>query len=191
MSLQLTPERIENVDNWTKTDPRMPWLTKTIASLESKKILLIASNKKTVLDIAESLRLEQGIHAAVFHEDLSLIERDKAAAWFADLENGTQIILCSEIGSEGRNFQFAYHAVFFDLPFNPDLLEQRIGRLDRIGQEKTIHLHVPYLKDTAQQKLFKWLDKGLDLFNKVCPASYCIFNQQKVQLTELLTSKNR
>ena len=84
-----------------------------IDSLESKKLLLIASNKQTVLDIAESLRVKQGIHAAVFHEDLSLVERDKAAAWFADEEKGTQLLLCSEIGSEGRNFQFAHHVVFF------------------------------------------------------------------------------
>lgn len=55
-------------------------------------------------------------------------------------------MLCSEIGSEGRNFQFASHLVMFDLPFNPDLLEQRIGRLDRIGQVHDIQIHVPYRK---------------------------------------------
>ena len=48
-----------------------------------------------------------------FHENMSLIERDQAAAWFADLENGTHVLLCSEIGSEGRNFQFAHHLLFF------------------------------------------------------------------------------
>ena len=59
-------------------------------------------------------------------------------------------LLCSEIGSEGRNFQFAHHLVLFDLPSNPDLLEQRIGRLDRIGQTQTIRLHVPYFENSAQ-----------------------------------------
>ncbi len=188
LSLQLTPERIDNFDNWTKFDPRMPWLVEKITTYEPKKILLIAANKETVLEIAESLRVKQGIHAAVFHEDLSLIERDKAAAWFADQEKGTQILLCSEIGSEGRNFQFANHMIFFDLPFNPDLLEQRIGRLDRIGQERTIHIHVPYFKGTASEKLYKWYDKGLNVFTKTCPAGYLIFSQQKQQLTEYLSS---
>ena len=43
--------------------------------------------------------------------------------------------------------------MLFDLPLNPDLLEQRIGRLDRIGQQNTVEIHVPYLEGTAQQTL--------------------------------------
>ena len=66
------------------------------------------------------------------------------------------MLLCSEIGSEGRNFQFASNLVMFDLPFNPDLLEQRIGRLDRIGQAHDIQIHVPYLEKTAQSVLVRW-----------------------------------
>ena len=184
--LQLTPEHIDGFDNWTKLDTRIPWLAEKIYDLDAKKILIIASNKQTVLDIAESLRVKLGIHTAVFHEDLSLIERDKAAAWFADLEKGAQLLLCSEIGSEGRNFHFAQHVIFFDLPFNPDLLEQRIGRLDRIGQESTIHIHVPYMKDTATEKLFKWYHQGLNLFANTCPAGYLVFSQQKQQLIKYI-----
>lgn len=186
ITLQLTPERIDNFANWTKIDPRMLWLGEKIISLDYKKILLIAAKKQTVLDIAENLREKLGIHAAVFHEDLTLIERDKAAAWFADQEKGTQIMLCSEIGSEGRNFQFAQHIVLFDLPLNPDLIEQRIGRLDRIGQEKTIHIHVPYLVGTASEKLFKWCHKGLNIFAKTCPGAYSVYKQQYSELIELL-----
>ena len=189
--LQLTPERIDNFDNWAKIDARMLWLAEKIITLEGKKILLIASHKDTVLAIAENLRLKIGVHAAVFHEDLSLIERDKAAAWFGDLERtGCQIMLCSEIGSEGRNFQFAHHVVFFDLPFNPDLLEQRIGRLDRIGQENTIHIHVPYFENTAMEKLFKWYHEGLDIFSKVNPAAYSVFTQVKGELESSLKNND-
>jgi ATP-dependent helicase HepA len=190
IALQLTPESTEAIEVWTQKDTRLPWLVEKVEELNSNKLLLIASNKQTVLSIAEYLRVEQGIHAAIFHEDLSLIERDKAAAWFADQEDGAQILVCSEIGSEGRNFQFANHAIFFDLPFNPDLLEQRIGRLDRIGQEKTIHLHVPYFKESASEKLFKWYHKGLNAFIKTCPAGFSIFNQVKSQLIEQLTNSN-
>jgi ATP-dependent helicase HepA len=188
LELQLTPERIGNFDNWAKFDSRMMWLAEKIVDLNSKKILLIASNKQTVLDIAENLRVKLGVHAGIFHEDLSLIERDKAAAWFADLEKGTQILLCSEIGSEGRNFQFAHHTVFFDLPLNPDLVEQRIGRLDRIGQEETIHIHVPYIQGTATERLFNWFHQGLNLFNKTCPAAYSIFNKQHDKLVKAVAS---
>jgi len=98
--------------------------------------------------------------------------------------------MCSEIGSEGRNFQFSHHLVLFDLPLNPDLLEQRIGRLDRIGQKNTIQIHVPYFKSTIQQRLFNWYHNALDAFNTTCPAGAQVFSQNKQQLTELLDTKH-
>lgn len=115
-----------------------------------------------------ALRVKEGIRAAVFHEGLSIFERDRAAAYFAQSEDSAQLLLCSEIGSEGRNFQFAHHLVLFDLPTNPDLLEQRIGRLDRIGQTQTIRLHVPYFQNSAQSLLFDWYHSGLNAFEHTC-----------------------
>lgn len=97
------------------------------------KVLVICAKATTALQLEQVLREREGIRAAVFHEGMSIIERDRAAARFAEEDTGAQVLLCSEIGSEGRNFQFASNLVMFDLPFNPDLLEQRIGRLDRIG----------------------------------------------------------
>jgi len=119
-------------------DPRVNWLIQMLRSLKKEKILLICTQASSILELAETLRTQEGIHCALFHEGMSIIERDRAAAWFADPEDGAQLLLCSEIGSEGRNFQFAHHLVLFDLPVDPDLLEQRIGRLDRIGQTETI-----------------------------------------------------
>ena len=72
------------------------------------------------------------------------------------------MLLCSEIGSEGRNFQFAHHLILWDLPLDPDLLEQRIGRLDRIGQRHDITLHAVAFGGTAQHALLRWYDEGLD-----------------------------
>ncbi|MEZ7952418.1 MAG: RNA polymerase-associated protein RapA, partial [Halioglobus sp.] len=69
---------------------------------------------------------------------------------------------------------------------NPDLLEQRIGRLDRIGQQCDIDIHVPYLAQTAQQSLFEWYDQGLNLFRDSCSAGYMIFEMfQDRLLSEL------
>ena len=120
---------------------------------------MICAHAQTAIDLENALRVKEGIRAAVFHEGLSIFERDRAAAYFAQEEDSAQVLLCSEIGSEGRNFQFAHHLVLFDLPNNPDLLEQRIGRLDRIGQTQTIRLHVPYFEDTAQQLLLTGITK--------------------------------
>ncbi|NLY58024.1 MAG: RNA polymerase-associated protein RapA [Gammaproteobacteria bacterium] len=154
---------------WWQDDPRVDWLIDTLKMLRHSKILVICAHAETALDLEDALRIRSGIPATVFHEGMSIIERDRAAAFFADEEFGAQVMICSEIGSEGRNFQFAHHLVMFDLPAHPDLLEQRIGRLDRIGQQHTIQLHVPYLEDTAQQYLFQWYDQALNAFSATAP----------------------
>ncbi|MBK1641129.1 RNA polymerase-binding ATPase [Chromatium okenii] len=168
------------------TDPRLNWLITTLRELRPAKVLLICAHAQTVLELREALRQRAGIHAAVFHEHMDIVERDRAAAYFAAVEDGTQILLCSEIGSEGRNFQFVHHLVLFDLPLEPDVLEQRIGRLDRIGQTETIRLHVPYRVGTADAVLFRWYAEGLSAFNAICPAAAGVYAQLKPQLLAAL-----
>ena len=171
---------------WTTIDPRVNQLSKILKQLSPEKVLVIAASAETALDLAEVLRVKQGIDAGVFHENMSLIERDRAAAWFADQVSGTQTLICSEIGSEGRNFQFAHHLVLFDLPLDPDLLEQRIGRLDRIGQVNTVYIHVTYVKDSAQQIMFDWYHEGFDAFQNTCPTGYQVFSQLESEVLESL-----
>ena len=100
--------------------------------------------------------------------------------------SGAPILICSEIGSEGRNFQFAHHLVLFDLPAHPDLLEQRIGRLDRIGQTQTVKIHVPYLQDTAQAHWLAWCNEGLDQFTHPRPVGATLWLQYQEELHNLL-----
>ncbi|MCZ6488197.1 MAG: RNA polymerase-associated protein RapA, partial [Gammaproteobacteria bacterium] len=176
--LLLTPELIiGGTDNsaWAGIDPRVKWLGGFLLENKKNKVLVIAAHARTALALADSVKSNTGIRASVFHEGMSLVERDRAAAWFADHESGTQVLICSEIGSEGRNFQFAHHLVLFDLPVNPDLLEQRIGRLDRIGQNAVINIHVPYLEGGAQEIMFRWYHEGLDAFQQTCPAGHQVF----------------
>ncbi|MDH5216431.1 MAG: RNA polymerase-associated protein RapA, partial [Gammaproteobacteria bacterium] len=170
---------------WTKFDPRVDWLTQKIKQLKPEKCLLICANRNTALELAAVLRAKAGLHAGVFHEGMNIIERDRAASYFADPE-GTQLLICSEIGSEGRNFQFARNLILFDLPYNPDLLEQRIGRLDRIGQKHTIQIHVPYLEESAQALMFQWYHQGLDAFEQICHVGQSIFNELGETLLEAL-----
>lgn len=98
------------------------------------------------------------------------------------------MLLCSEIGSEGRNFQFASNLVMFDLPFNPDLLEQRIGRLDRIGRAHDIQIHVPYLERTAQSVLVRWYHEGLDAFEHTCPTGRTVYDSVHNELINYLAA---
>lgn len=143
-------------------DPRLLWLVDFLRQSEDK-VLLICRTRQKVLALDESLRARLNVRAAVFHEDLTLVKRDRNAAYFAE-PDGARILLCSEIGSEGRNFQFAHHLVLFDLPDNPELLEQRIGRLDRIGQAHDVEIHVPFLPGTPTDILRRYYHEGLDAF---------------------------
>jgi ATP-dependent helicase HepA len=147
---------------WTQ-DPRLTWLLPFLREHIDEKFLLICSQKDVVLALQEWLGGATDIKTAVFHEDLSLLERDRQAAYFAQPE-GAQLLMCSEIGSEGRNFQFAHHLILFDLPLHPGMLEQRIGRLDRIGQTSDVNIHVPFIRNSPSAFLFRWYHEGLNAF---------------------------
>jgi ATP-dependent helicase HepA len=167
LSERLAPEQILG-DEWEVLDPRVAWLDDWLGEHRSEKALVICARASTALTLELHLRLRCGVHSAVFHEGLSLVARDRAAAYFSEQQEGAQTLICSEIGSEGRNFQFAQHLVLFDLPLNPDLLEQRIGRLDRIGQRLDVNIHVPYYQGSAQERLMRWYDEGLAAFEQSC-----------------------
>lgn len=183
---QLWGEENQPDGGWLEDDPRVPWLIDLLkGELKQKKVLLIARSGATVESLEAVLRLHAGIKTAIFTEQMTLLERDQAAAFFADSE-GAQILLCSEIGSEGRNFQFASQLILWDLPANPDTLEQRIGRLDRIGQTQKITLHVPYVEGTAQERLYHWYDKALNMFNQISPTAQSVQEQYIQTLKPLL-----
>jgi len=146
-----------------KDDPRIPWLLDLLSRLQPSKVLLICRSTRKVVAIEAALKEHTSAGIGLFHEGLPLVQRDRQAAWFAE-PDGAQILLCSEIGSEGRNFQFAHHLVLFDLPINPGLLEQRIGRLDRIGQTETIRIYAPVIEGSAEARVLDWYHRGLDAF---------------------------
>ncbi|QKZ03433.1 RNA polymerase-associated protein RapA [Pseudomonas eucalypticola] len=173
-------------NRWWRFDPRVEWLIDQLKMLKRTKVLVICAHAETAMDLEDALRVRSGIPATVFHEGMNILERDRAAAYFADEEFGAQVLICSEIGSEGRNFQFAHHLVMFDLPAHPDLLEQRIGRLDRIGQKHVIELHVPYLQDSPQERLYQWYHQALNAFLNTCPTGNALQHQFGPRLLPLL-----
>ena len=166
----------------TEADEKIHWLINFLKSHRNEKILVICKTAQTAIQLEQILREKEAIRSAVFHERMSIIERDRAAAYFADADNGAQVLLSSSIGSEGRNFQFACHLVLFDLPENPDLLEQCIGRLDRIGQTRDVQIYVPCLSGSAQQDLARWYHEGLNAFEQTCPIGMALFEQYETLL---------
>ncbi len=171
---------------WLRADPRVAWVHDLLRAHPAEKFLLICHNRATAEALEQHLNLGKGVRSAVFHEGLSLLERDRAAAWFAESEGGAQLLVCSEIGSEGRNFQFSHHLILFDLPGNPDLLEQRIGRLDRIGQQHSVHLHLPCFDGSAQAVLLELYDSVFGIFREPNPVAAHVCAALDGQLTAAL-----
>ena len=170
-------------------DDRIDWLVDWLRKNKDSKALLICRTREKVFAINEAIKDKININIALFYEDLELLQRDRNAAYFAE-EEGAQIMLCSEIGSEGRNFQFAHHLIFFDIPTNPELLEQRIGRLDRIGQTETIQIHVPFIQGCGAEYLLRWYNEGLNAFKSILTGGSVYSNEFGESLKEIVKSKD-
>ncbi len=151
---------------------------------DGKKALLMVRTPEQVRQWWDLIKRETRLRVARFDETMSLLERDRQAAWFnrtssaAGVEAGADILVCSEIGGEGRNFQVAHHLFLLDLPRHPERLEQRIGRLDRIGQRTEVQVHVPIATDhQASVVRLDWLDQGLGAFERPLTESETLFQR--------------
>lgn len=178
----------EEQQYWFAEDPRVQWLLKILKECYPEKVLLICRSKEKVLALEEDLAKRTNMKTGVFHEDLSIVQRDRNAAWFSE-PDGAQLLLCSEIGSEGRNFQFAHRLILFDLPLHPELLEQRIGRLDRIGQRDDIQIYIPYIINSPQHRLVRWFHEGLNAFEENLEGGNEISKLFSNRLLELIKSE--
>ena len=161
------------------------WLAEFVEANKADKTLLICHDKEMVIELEKILKEKSTAKVAFFHSGMNLLNRDRQAAYFADPE-GADILLSTEIGSEGRNFEFAKHLILFDLPKLPDLLEQRIGRLDRIGQKNDIQIHVPYVEKSADELLMRWYSEGFNAFESSPRGGTELYATVRAELTELL-----
>lgn len=187
---RLYPETLQPELLWLAEDPRVNWLLETLKKDRNNKYLVICHHKDTACALQAHLHFKGGIQCSAFHEDLTLIERDRSAAWFAAEEDGAQALICSEIGSEGRNFQFCHNLIMFDLPATIDLLEQRIGRLDRIGQKNDINIITPYLAESQQQQLLDWYDQGFNAFEKTEASHSVVFELLNTEFKQTIEQNN-
>jgi ATP-dependent helicase HepA len=107
---------------------------------EGEKVLVFGHDVEKLRELAAGIATA-GKEALLYDDAPSLEARDRLVARFRDPE-GPMLLLSGESGGEGRNFQFAHHLVCADLPTSPLTLEQRIGRLDRLGQTQPVEIHV-------------------------------------------------
>jgi ATP-dependent helicase HepA len=158
------------------------WLVTQLKKHPDKKYMCICSTEQSVLEFAALLQKQTAVDIVLFYESKTIVERDRAAAWFAR-PDGARVLLASEIGSEGRNFQFVQDLVFLDMPQLPSVLEQRIGRLDRIGQRSSFSIHVLVQAGSQNQKLFESFHNGLNLFFESLPQADTVWRKALVNTT--------
>lgn len=122
-------------------DLRIRWIVEHAKAWKrhKEKILIFVAARDSLEALKKELEFQTSERVAVFHEDLSPGERDIEVAHFAGPE-GPTILVSTEAGGEGRNFEFCRRLILFDLPWDPVLVEQRIGRLDRINRRRPVEI---------------------------------------------------
>jgi ATP-dependent helicase HepA len=129
-------------------DPRLLWLLSQAPRWRDarEKTLVFVAHRETLEMLRTVLSHRAQLATAVFHEELSAARRDIEVARFRESE-GPSLLVSTECGGEGRNFEFCRRLVLFDLPWKPSVVEQRIGRLDRIGRR--IPVEIVYFRPPA------------------------------------------
>ena len=146
-----------------------------LLEISKKKVLVFSRFTATLEEIAQRLS-ESGISFSMFQGNMSAAEKDHAVGNF---QNGNNVMLCSEIGGEGRNLQFCSTMVNFDLPWNPMKIEQRIGRIHRIGQTRPVHVYNLCATNTAEHHILDVLDRRINMFELVIGEVDLVLGQTK------------
>jgi ATP-dependent helicase HepA len=122
-------------------DPRLEWLVANAKRWRraNEKTLVFVAHRETLEMLRDALSRLAQLASGVFHEELSAARRDTEVARFR-AGDGPSILVSTEAGGEGRNFEFCHRLVLYDLPWKPSTVEQRIGRLDRIGRRMPVQI---------------------------------------------------
>jgi superfamily II DNA or RNA helicase len=167
--LRLRSERGESIDNLLSLAENVEETAREKALLEilgrnpeEKKVVFVQYLK--TLDSVASLLERRGLPFALFCGDLSAGEKDEAIRRFRE---DLPILLSTESGGEGRNLQFCNTLINFDLPWNPMRIEQRIGRLHRIGQNRDVFIFNLSVRETLEDHILDILENKINMFEMV------------------------
>ena len=147
----LGPDEIalrQQAESMDPNDPRLRWLLAQAQRWRraNEKTLVFVAHRETLEMLRQALSARAQLASGVFHEELSTARRDIEVARFR-ADDGPGILVSTEAGGEGRNFEFCHRLVLYDLPWKPSVVEQRIGRLDRIGRR--IPVEIVYFRPAA------------------------------------------
>ena len=156
--------------------------------LDTEKVLVFAEARETIeylrLQLARPVGNRKGIEALAYIGELSPADRDKLVARFRD-PDGPRVLLCTELGGEGRNFQHCHVLVNYDLAWSPAAIEQRIGRIDRIGQSREVRIFVFRPEGTLGARVLDLLDGAVGVFREPVGGLDYVLESVEPELTAL------
>lgn len=156
--IEMLIKKVEAVQSNSKAEKALE-LIKNI----NDKVIIFTEYRATQLYLQWYLK-QNGISSVPFRGGFKRGKKD----WMRELfQKHAQVLIATEAGGEGINLQFCNHIINFDLPWNPMRLEQRIGRIHRLGQEKDVNIYNFATKNTVEEHVLKLLHEKISLFEKV------------------------
>lgn len=156
--IQLLIKKVEQVTTNSKANKALELIQKI-----EDKVIIFTEYRATQLYLQWFLK-QHGISSVPFRGGFKRGKKD----WMRELfQKHAQVLIATEAGGEGINLQFCHHIINFDLPWNPMRLEQRIGRIHRLGQEKDVNIYNFATKNTVEEHVLKLLYEKIELFEKV------------------------
>jgi len=138
-------------------------LLRCLGGLGGEKCIIFTQFRATQDSIVEALR-SSGAEPAVFHGEMSWREKEESLDRF---RGPTPLLVSTEAGGEGRNLQFCRNVINYDLPWNPMRVEQRIGRVHRLGQEHPVRVLNLVARGTIEAYVLEILDRKIRMFELV------------------------
>ncbi len=156
--------RLAQIGREIKVHSKAEGLRKLVSELEKDDKVIVFTQFRRTLEFLEAMLREDGYEPAIFHGSLSPAEKDRAVEEF---RGSKRVFLSTEAGGEGRNLQFCRTMVNFDLPWNPMRIEQRIGRIHRLGQLRDTQIYNFTTRDTVEDHVLNILHRKIAMFELV------------------------
>jgi len=156
-------EQAARISSWSKAEALEKLLGTLFKAEPGEKVLLFTHFRRTLDLLAERLR-RLDISFVVYHGGMDSLAKNQA---ILDFQSGVQVLLSTEAAGEGRNLQFCHTMVNFDIPWNPMRIEQRVGRIHRVGQAREVRIYNLSARGTIEDYLLEILDQKLNMFELV------------------------
>ncbi|MBC8501648.1 MAG: DEAD/DEAH box helicase [Nitrosopumilus sp.] len=173
-------KKIIDIANTIEKDTKMKELEKIIKKDPKTKYLIFTEFRDTQNYIFNILQ-DEGLEVEKFNGAMSTKERDIAVRKF---QKDTNILVSTEAGGEGQNFQFCSNVINYDLPWNPMRVEQRVGRVHRIGQKKDVYIHNLVISDTIEEYILKMIFDKINLFKMTIGDLDLLFEEEGLKNIE-------